>query len=385
MADAQDRHLPASPKKIRKARSEGQVARSRDLAHLLVVGAGGALLVALLPRLGDWLARILATGLLFDAQMLAQPGVLTQRLATLSWAWLAVLLPLGGASLLLALGASLASGGWNFTLQPLLPNFGKLDPLAGLARMLSGQHLGDLTKACGLALLLGLIGGAYLVTHLPQFHDALALPLPAALAHTGRTLVNGLALLLILLVVFAAIDVPLQRAMLAKRLKMSHQEARQEQKEAEGNIEVKGRIRARMREMAKKRMLSAVPSADLVVMNPTHYAVALKYDPAGMAAPRVVAKGADLLALKIRELATQHRVPVLQAAPLARALFAHTEVDHEIPARLFSAVAQVLAYVYQLRAAMAGQGAMPADLPPIDVPADLDPAVADTQPRPAEP
>ena len=382
MADAQDRHLPASQKKIRKARSEGQVARSRDLAHLLVVGAGGALLVALLPRLGDWLARILATGLLFDAQMLAQPGVLTQRLATLSWAWLAVLLPLGGASLLLALGASLASGGWNFTLQPLLPNFGKLDPLAGLARMLSGQHLGDLTKACGLALLLGLIGGAYLYTHLPQFHDALALPLPAALAHTGRTLVNGLALLLILLVVFAAIDVPLQRAMLAKRLKMSHQEAKQEQKEAEGNVEVKGRIRARMREMAKKRMLSAVPTADLVVMNPTHYAVALKYDPAGMAAPRVVAKGADLLAIKIRELATQHKVPVLQAAPLARALFAHSEVDREIPARLFSAVAQVLAYVYQLRAAMAGQGAMPADLPPINVPPDLDPAVADAQPTP---
>ena len=383
MADAQDRHLPASQKKIRKARSEGQVARSRDLAHLLVVGAGGALLVALLPRLGDWLARILATGLLFDAQLLAEPGVLTQRLATLSWAWLAVLLPLGAASLLLALGASLASGGWNFTLQPLLPNFGKLDPLAGLARMLSGQHLGDLTKACALALLLGLIGGAYLVTHLPQFHDALALPLPAALAHTGSTLVNGLALLLILLVVFAAIDVPLQRAMLAKRLKMSHQEARQEQKEAEGNIEVKGRIRARMREMAKKRMLTAVPGADLVVMNPTHYAVALKYDPAGMAAPRVVAKGADLLAMKIRDLATQHKVPVLQAAPLARALFAHTEVDREIPARLFSAVAQVLAYVYQLRAAMAGQGAMPADLPPIDVPADLDPALAENQPTPA--
>ncbi len=383
MADAQDRHLPASQKKIRKARSEGQVARSRDLAHLLVVGAGGALLVALLPRLGDWLARILVTGLLFDAQLLAEPGVLTQRLATLSWAWLAVLLPLGAASLLLALGASLASGGWNFTLQPLLPNFGKLDPLAGLARMLSGQHLGDLAKACALALLLGLIGGAYLVTHLPQFHDALALPLPAALAHTGSTLVNGLALLLILLVVFAAIDVPLQRAMLAKRLKMSHQEARQEQKEAEGNIEVKGRIRARMREMAKKRMLTAVPGADLVVMNPTHYAVALKYDPAGMAAPRVVAKGADLLAMKIRDLATQHKVPVLQAAPLARALFAHTEVDREIPARLFSAVAQVLAYVYQLRAAMAGQGAMPADLPPIDVPADLDPALAENQPTPA--
>jgi flagellar biosynthetic protein FlhB len=128
-----------------------------------------------------------------------------------------------------------------------------------------------------------------------------------------------------------------------------------------------------MREMARKRMLAAVPKADLVVMNPTHYAVALKYEEGRMAAPRVVAKGADLLALKIRDIAREHRVPVLQAPPLARALYAHSEVDHEIPARLFAAVAQVLAHVYQLRAALAGRGAMPSDLPPIDVPADLDP------------
>ena len=188
----------------------------------------------------------------------------------------------------------------------------------------------------------------------------------------------ALGLLLIVLVVFAAIDVPLQRQMMAKRLKMSHQEAKQEAKEAEGNIEVKGRIKARMREMAKKRMLAAVPLADLVVMNPTHYAVALKYDQAGMAAPRLVAKGADLMAIKIRDLAREHGVPVLQAAPLARALYTHTEVDREIPARLFAAVAQVLAYVYQLRAALAGRGPAPAELPPIAVPPDLDPLLADT-------
>ena len=376
MADAQDRNLPASEKKLRKARSDGQVARSRDLAHLLVVGAGGALLVLLMPRLGDWLWRLLRAGLQFDAGTLASPGLLTERLAQLSWAWMMVLLPLGAISLTLALGAALASGGWNFTWQPLAPNFGKLNPLTGLVRMVSGQHLGDLTKACGLSLLLGLIGGGYLYTHLPQFHDALALPLPVALAHTGQTLISGLALLLVVLVVFAAIDVPLQRQMLSKRLKMSHQEAKQEHKEAEGNSEVKGRIKSRMRELAKKRMLAAVPLADLVVMNPSHYAVALRYDTAGMAAPRVVAKGADLLALRIRDLARQHQVPVLQAAPLARALYAHTEVDQEIPARLFSAVAQVLAYVYQLRAAMAGRGQMPADLPDLDVPADLDPQAA---------
>ena len=380
MADAQDRNLPASERKIRKARQDGQVARSRDLAHLLVVGGGGALLAVAMPLLGDWLHRLLATGLRFDHQLLAQDGAMTQRLGELTYAWLLVLLPLGGAGLALALGASLASGGWNFTLKPLMPNFAKLDPLAGLGRMVSGQHLGDLAKASVLALLLGLIGGTWLATHLAEFHDALKMPLPVALAHTGRTLLGGLALLMILLVVFAAIDVPLQRLMLAKRLKMSHQEVKQEHKEAEGNVEVKGRIKARMREMSRKRMLAAVPKADLVVMNPSHYAVALKYDEARMAAPRIVAKGADLLALKIRDIARDHKVPVLQAPPLARALYAHGEVDHEIPARLFSAVAQVLAYVYQLRAAMAGRGAMPSDLPPIVVPPDLDPHTEDATP-----
>ncbi len=377
MADSQDRTLPATEKKIRKARKDGQVARSRDLAHLLVVGGGGALLAAMLPMLGDWLARLLVTGLRFDAGFLARDDAMTTRLGELTWAWIWVLLPLGAAGLTLALGASLASGGWNFTFKPLMPSFGKLNPLAGLGRMVSGQHLGDLAKASLLALLLGLIGAAWLATHLADFHDALKMPLPVALAHTGRTLAGGLALLMILLVVFAAIDVPLQRLMLANRLKMSHQEVKQEHKEAEGNVEVKGRIRARMREMAKKRMLAAVPTADLVVMNPSHFAVALKYDDGQMAAPRIVAKGADLMALKIRDIARDHQVPVLQAPPLARALYTHGEVDREIPARLFSAVAQVLAYVYQLRAAMAGRGSMPQDLPPIVVPVDLDPQTAD--------
>ena len=376
MADAQDRNLPASQKKIRKARADGQVARSRDLAHLAVVGAGGALLVVLMPRLGDWLQRILTTGLRFDAQMLAQPDMLTQRLADLSWAWMLVLLPLGGASAALALAAALAAGGWNFTLKPLAPDFSKLDPLAGLARMVAGQHLGDLAKASVLALLLGVVGGVYLYTHLGEFNAALTQPLPVALAHTGGMLVSGMALLLIVLAVFAAIDLPLQRRNMMQRLKMSHQEQKQEHREAEGNAEVKGRVKARMREMSRKRMLAAVPKADLVVMNPSHFAVALQYDPAGMAAPRVVAKGADLMALKIRDIATEHKVPVLQAPPLARALYTHAEIDQEIPARLFTAVAQVLAYVYQLRAALAGSGPQPPDLATVAVPADLDPQQA---------
>jgi flagellar biosynthetic protein FlhB len=148
---------------------------------------------------------------------------------------------------------------------------------------------------------------------------------------------------------------------------------KQEQKETEGNVEVKAKARARMRELSNRRMLAAIPNADLVVMNPTHYAVALKYDDAKMSAPRVVAKGADLMAMKIRDTAKSAQVPVLQAPVLARALYAHAEIDREIPAALFAAVAQVLAYVYQLRAALAGRVAMPGELPDLNVPPELDP------------
>nr|WP_284620173.1 flagellar biosynthesis protein FlhB [Rubrivivax pictus] len=380
MADAQDRNLPASERKIRKAREDGQVARSRDLAHLAIIGGGGAVLVAFAPALAGWMQKILALGLRFDAKLLMQPDLLTSRLSELAVGGLLVLLVIGAVGVALALGSGIASGGWNFTMKPLAPKFDKLNPLTGIGRMFSSDHLSQVGKACLLAVLLGVIGAFYLKSHLAEFHDALALPLPKALQHTTRALLGGLVLLVIALVVFAAIDVPLQRFMLLKRLKMSHQEMKQEYKDAEGNVEVKAKVKARMREMAKKRMLAAVPSADLVVMNPTHYAVALKYDDGKMGAPRVVAKGADLLAMKIRDIARENKVPVLQSPALARALYAHTEVEQEVPQRLFAAVAQVLAYVYQLRAALAGRAPWPKDLAPVAVPPDLDP-----HNKPAEP
>jgi flagellar biosynthetic protein FlhB len=266
-----------------------------------------------------------------------------------------------------------ASGGWNWSFKPLMPSFGKLNPLSGLGRMLSKQHLGDTLKATLLALVLGAIGAAFLAQSLARFHDALAMPLPAALSHTAQALLAGVLLLLLALAVFAAVDVPLQRHLWLKRLNMSREEAKQEMKELEGNLEVKAKVKARMREMAKRRMLADVPKADLVVMNPTHYAVALKYDDATMAAPRVIAKGADLLAMRIRDLARDAKVPVLRAPPLARALYTHCEIDREVPAALFAAVAQVLAYVYQLRAAVAGKAPMPQAVPEPAIPPGFDP------------
>lgn len=377
---AQDKQLPATPRKIKKAREDGQVARSRDLSHFAVIAAAGALLATLAPQVAGWLEQLLAAGLRFDARVLAEPDAMSARLAELGGQMLLVVLPLGAVMFAVAVAASVASGGWNWTFKPMLPKFGKLNPLAGLGRMFSKQQLGEALKACALALVLGAVGALYLRAQQPAFLATLALPLPAALAQASATLQGGLLLLLLALAVFALVDVPLQRKWLQDRLKMSHQELKQEHKQLEGNVEIKSKMKALMRERVKRRMLSAVPGADLVVMNPTHYAVALKYDERAMAAPRVVAMGADLMALRIRDLAREAGVPVLEAPPLARALFAHAEVDREVPAALFAAVAQVLAYVYQLRAALAGRGAMPAELPSLPVPDELDPQHGQSHP-----
>jgi flagellar biosynthetic protein FlhB len=373
-SSSQNKTLPATPRRIRKAREEGQVARSRDLAHFAALGGGGAALVFAAPLITDRLQRLIADGLRLDAHALAAPHGMVEQLARLTGLALWVVLPFGTLVIALAVAAALAAGGWNFTIKPVFPKLAKLDPIAGLGRVFSKHQLVETLKASVLALILGGVGAVYLQSRLGELQQVLALPLPAAVAQVGTLLLGGLALLVLALAVFALVDVPLQRHLLSGRLKMSHQELKQELKETEGNLEVKGRMKARMREMSRQRMLTAVPGADLVVMNPTHYAVALKYDDRKMAAPRVVAKGADLLALRIRDLAREARVPVLQAPPLARALYAHTEVDREIPAALFAAVAQVLAYVYQLRAAAVRVADIAeSELPPLPVPPELDP------------
>ena len=370
---SQDRNLPASQRKLKKARDEGQVARSRDFGHFIAIGTCGALLASFAPLVADWLQQMLMAGLRFDASAVQNTELMGERLSALTLRMMWVIVPFGLAMMAAALGGGVLIGGWNWTLHPVMPKFGKLNPLTGVVGLVSKDKLIDALKGSALALILGAIGALFLKAHVEEFTGAMALPLPAAIRSLSASMLAGLTLLLLALAAFAMIDVPLQRFQHAQRLKMSHQEIKQEHKELEGNQEIKAKLRARMREMTKRRMMAAVPSADLVVMNPTHYAVALKYDDKKMGAPRVVAKGADLLAFAIRDLATDSKVPVLQAPVLARALYAHAELDREIPAALFAAVAQVLAYVYQLRAALAGQLAMPPALPELNVPAELDP------------
>jgi flagellar biosynthetic protein FlhB len=371
--DSQDKQLPASERKLRKAREDGDVVRSRDLGHFLVVLAATGVLMALTPVWVGHLKSQMSVGLRFDARTVANPEMMMQRLSQMAVEALWLVVPFGLAIALAAMAAGVMSGGWVMSFKALAPKFSKLNPISGLGNLFSKKQLIDAFKASIMALIMGVVGAVLLYRSWPSMVDLLARPLPAAFAELGYTMGTVLGSMLLVIAVFALIDWPLQKFLFAERMRMSYQEAKDELKQMEGNLEVKGRMRQKMREMSRKRMLAAVPSADLVVMNPTHYAVALKYDEASMGAPRVVAKGVDVLALKIRDVATEHKVPVLEAPPLARALYAHTELDMEIPVALYSAVAQVLAYVFQLRQAISGQAPMPGNIPDLDVPRDLDP------------
>lgn len=370
MADsAQDRNLPASARRKSKAREEGQVPRSRDLGHFTALFTGGALLLALGGPLSGWLQVLLANSLRFDRATVANPAQMGERLAGLIGQALLVIVPLGATMVGVAVLAAVLSGGWNVSVKAFEPNFARFNPISGVARMFSKQHLVEVLKTVVLAVLVGTVGYHYLKAQFDELAVLLKVPMPAAIAHLTEVVATGFGLLLLVLGAWALVDVPLQRHLWLERLKMTREEVKQEHKDAEGNVEVKGKIKARMREMSRKRMLAAVPQADLVVMNPSHYAVALKYDDATMAAPRVIAKGQDLLALKIRDLARDARVPVLRAPPLARALYAHCELDQEVPAALFAAVAQVLAWVFQLRS----RPGLYLPEPVVQVPPELDP------------
>jgi flagellar biosynthetic protein FlhB len=369
MADAQDRNLPASARKIAKARREGQVPRSRDLAHFAAMGVLALLMFTAMPVVFDFSRHLLADGLTFDRTLVASPELMGERFQGLFLRGLVIVVPAGLLMMAAGVVANLALGGWNLSMAAVQPNFGRLNPISGLGRLFNKQQLIGTFKAIALAGAVGTAGTLYLKAHFADLSNVLGAELPAGLSIVGATLGGGFLVMLGVLATSALIDVPWQHKQFLDRLKMTKEEQKQEAKEVEGNQEVKARMRQKMRELARRRMMQAVPKADIVVMNPTHYAVALKYDDQALGAPRVVAKGTDRLALRIRDLASEAGVPVLQAPPLARALYAHVELDAEVPAQLFAAVAQVLAWVYQLR--MAPAAGLRA--PDVQVPPELDP------------
>ena len=373
MESSQDRSLPATERKLQKARTDGQAARSRDLSHLAILGTGAACLLVFTPQMFDQLLRAMEQQLVFDATTVQATGSMLTRLQGMSVVGLVASavfsIVISAAALLSAIGA----GGWVFSFKPITPQFNRLNPISGTANLFSKQQMANVLKMVLMTAILSAVAWKYMNGSIEKVAMLVLQPSPVAIRHVANWLTAGMGLLLLVVFLVAMVDVPLQAFFFKDRLKMSHQEVKQEHKESEGSPEVKGRMRQRQREIADRASITAVPKADFVVMNPTHYAVALKYDEQTMSAPQVISKGTDLIALKIRELAKSHDVPVLESPVLARALYAHAELDQAIPAQLYTAVAQVLAYVYRLKAAMRGQGRMPEDLPEPFVPPELDP------------
>ncbi len=364
---------PASQKRLDDARKEGNVPRSRELATCTVLLAAGAAFWMLGGKLVAQLGSLLSNSLVFEREQAYDMDLLVTRAASLLVDVLLAFAPVAAVLMLVAIGAPLLIGGWNFSAKAFMPSFDKLNPLTGLTRMVSKNSLVELGKALGKTALVGYV--AWIVVRGKQ--DAvMALvlePLNVGSAHLGQLLMECFMLIVASLVAIAAIDVPYQLWQHASKLKMTREELRQEAKESDGNPEIKAKIRATQREMARRRMMAEIPTADVVVTNPTHYAVALKYTEGKMGAPRVVAKGADEVAAKIRELAAEHNVPLLEAPPLARALFRHAELGDEIPETLYTAVAEVLAYVFQLKAHTSHGGLRPTAPTALEVPPGMDP------------
>lgn len=375
-ASREDRQLPASERRLQNARDEGRVARSRDLGHFVVLGCALLAAIGLGPGLAQASIAMVRDSLRFGRVEALSLQHLPGLLASLGADAALAALPLIGGLAIATVAATMIPGGIVLSGKPLSFDAAKLSPMNGLKRIFSLRGAVELAKLIVFALALSATGAWFVATSLPEFAGLAGRPLSQGLGQGAALLGAGLAALIGVLALIALVDVPFQWYRHRADLRMTFQEAKQEAKESQGDPAMRGRMRARQREAAAHRMLAAVPAADVVITNPTHFAVAIRYDEAAAGAPRVVAKGADLMAARIRELALQARVPLFEAPPLARALYAHVEVDREIPAVLYTAVAQVLAYVYQLRSWVPGRGRAPKAPQGIDMPADMDPLAA---------
>jgi flagellar biosynthetic protein FlhB len=371
--NGQDRSLDPTDKRLEDARAEGQVARSRDLGHFFIVGASVAVLALNGSSLAKASENILRLGLRFDADSLIDPARMTDRLGAMTLDALMALAPVFGVMLVATVAAPLLVGGWIFVPKVVQPDLQRLDPVSGLGRLFSWRSVVGLGKNALLSILLAVVGASFVLNHVSEFASLASGLLDDALAHFFSLILSAFGLMVVALATMAAIDVPYQVMQFRKKLKMTLQEVRDESREMQGDPRVKQKVRRAQREMARRRMMAAVPNADVVVTNPTHFAVALKYLEDRHRAPVVVAKGSDEVAARIRELAAENGVPLLEAPPLARALHKHVDIGGEIPAPLYTAVAQVLAYVFQLRKFESGEAPRPAQPTDLPVPEGFDP------------
>ncbi len=367
-----ERTEPASPRRLEEARNKGNIPRSRELNTFAILMTAGTTLFIMGVPLAQGLMRLMKGGLTFDRALLNTPGLMWSILMQSLLDMLLLFYPLILALLIAALAAPILLGGWMLSTEALVPDFGRTNPLKGLGRLFSVTSLAELGKALAKSLVVGLIGYWVVWHYWEQMLSLATESVSSGTAHLAHLLSLSFILITSGMLLIVAIDVPFQLWEYSRKLRMTKEEVRQEMKESEGDPQLKSRIRAMQREAARRRMMSEVPKADVIVTNPTHYAVALRYDEKEMRAPRVVAKGSYLLAERIRELGAENGVMILRTPPLARALYKHAELDQEIPNALFAAVAEVLAYVYQLRSYNIGGGVKPELPATLPVPEGMD-------------
>ncbi|MDQ0011309.1 flagellar biosynthetic protein FlhB [Luteibacter jiangsuensis] len=368
--DKEDRTEAPSEKRLREAREKGDLPRSRDLSTAVVVLAGVITLIAARDQMSVHAANIMHVGLRYSRGDLFAANGVYRALATAALEGLKLLGPVFAVTAVAAVAAPTLMGGLNFSAQALAPKFDRLDPIKGFSRLVSVNGLVELGKSL---LKLMLIGGALVWFLLRSTRDMYTVgtgPVSVGIAQAFAIFGQASLVFACALGAIALVDAPWQKFSFTKKMKMSKQEVKDEHKESEGSPELKSKIRQMQHQMARRRMMEDVPAADVIVTNPTHFAVALKYDENRMGAPRVVAKGVDVIAQQIRDVAGGAKVPVVEAPPLARALYHTTEIGREIPAALYIAVAQILAYVFRLKQAIA-VGDLPPDLPEQDIDPDL--------------
>lgn len=345
-----DKSEPATPRRLEKAREEGQVARSRELNTFSLLGAGVLMLWFMGERLFHGLTVGVHTSMWFEPRLGRDTNIMLAQALQSAWQALYALLPIFAVFVVVAILSSVSLGGLLFSSKALAFKGERLDPIKGVKRMFSMQTMVELLKTIGKVICITAVAVVVIRAHMEPMLALMYAHPYAALTEGMRLVVLSCGLIVLALLFVVLIDAPWQVFSHHKKLRMSRQDIKQEHKESEGDPQLKARIRQQQRTMARQRMMSNVPSADVIITNPTHVAVALRYDADSADAPRVVAKGLDHLALRIRELGRAHRVPVLESPELARTLYRDVELDQEIPAGLYAAVAEVLAWVYQLRA-----------------------------------
>ena len=366
-----DKTEDPTEKRKKDSREKGEIARSKELNTLAIMLAGSAALLIFGGALAQDLMELMRYNFSLSRDVLLNPDSMGIFLLHSGKIALLALQPVLITLLIAALVGPISLGGWLFAAGSLAPKFSRMNPAAGIKRMFSAKALIELLKALAKFFIILIVALLVLKSDIDDLLRIAHEPLELAVIHSLQVVGWSALWMACGLILIAAVDVPVQLWESHQKLLMTKQEVRDEHKDQEGRPEVKQRIRQLQRDMSQRRMMAAIPDADVIITNPTHYAVALKYDPEQGGAPMLLAKGSDFLALKIREIGQKHNILLLESPALARSIYHSTELEQEIPAGLYLAVAQVLAYVYQIRQHQAGQGKRPDPLKDLPIPADL--------------